>query len=172
MRSFTDNAPVMKLTPNGLLDRIKYLVKVGMTKEQAKVYAFIDARILWRDKHPDAKFPVWLIERHKNPVDPFTKKRVKRKSIKQMAGGTVSYKNRFPEDNFVPVGHIKVKKKRARKNPVTPLKKKKLSRDYCVSTNYSGKWVLLAIFKTKLSALEYAKAYSNSHGKQTKIYRD
>lgn len=55
------------------------------------------------------------MKKRKNPIDPFTKKRVKRKPIKQKAGGTVSYPEYFhvatslDKKHWTTVAHFKNK---------------------------------------------------------------
>lgn len=100
---------VNNLNSNTLTNRIIYLKSIGYKSKDAVSVAYNEMREAWKEKHPTVKLPSWLrIEtRGKNPVDPFTNKRVKRKSIKQKAGGTVSY----PKYKKVGDKYIKVARK-------------------------------------------------------------
>lgn len=101
-------------SPEIIGQNISKLVKDGTAHKHAMKIAIEHARYEFRKGSPSAPFPSHLScvddKVMKNPVDPFTKKRVKRKSIKQKAGGTVSY----PEYKKIGDKYVKVKKNPSR----------------------------------------------------------
>lgn len=156
--------PSGEITPLLVHEKIGKLIRKGYLQRQAVAIAYNEAREDWGTKHESKAMPSWLTmgDRGKNPsrkTNPVSVPRRDRtgKNPYSISEKTAHKLRKAAPKTFMKMTDeeikkaVKVKVKKRGKNPVT--------REYHVQTSLDKiHWTLIARFKNKLQAFEYAKA--------------